>query len=159
TTLMCSCYGCDMRLFHTFPIDVAVRAEWMQKIQRDHFNPTKNTQVCSRHFKKTDFSVTVGGPQNCLKPHKIPSVFSLKRKAPDHLYALPSCPKAIKAKLDAALATVWKLQREKSNALARERRAKKNKHALLEELKEKNLINEELKEKLECYSGKKKEIH
>ncbi|XP_029949012.1 THAP domain-containing protein 2-like isoform X2 [Salarias fasciatus] len=50
---------------------------------------------------------------------------SLKRMAPDHLYALPSCPKAIKAKLDAALATVQKLQREKSNALARERRAKK----------------------------------
>ena len=80
---------------------------------------------------------------------------ALKRKAPpDHLYALPSCRKALKAKLDAALATVRKLRREKSNALARERRAKKNMHALLDELKERNLINEELKEKLECYSGK-----
>ncbi|KAM3605598.1 uncharacterized protein V6R79_001603 [Siganus canaliculatus] len=75
-----------------------------------------------------------------------------KRKATDHMYALPSCPKAVKAKLDAALKTVRKLQREKSNALARERRAKKNMHALLQELKDKNLINEELKDKLECYS-------
>ncbi|KAM3611492.1 uncharacterized protein V6R79_019465 [Siganus canaliculatus] len=77
---------------------------------------------------------------------------SRKKKAADHMYALPSCPKAVKAKLDAALKTVRKLQREKSNALARERRAKKNMHALLQELKDKNLINEELKDKLECYS-------
>ncbi|XP_070838347.1 THAP domain-containing protein 2-like [Chaetodon trifascialis] len=64
--------------------------------------------------------------------------------APDHQYAFPSSPKALKAKLDAAMATVRKLQREKSNALARVRRAKKNMKALLEELKAKNLINEEL---------------
>ncbi|XP_062422236.1 uncharacterized protein LOC119220563 isoform X1 [Pungitius pungitius] len=59
---------------------------------------------------------------------------------------------ALKAKLDAAMATVRKLWREKSNALARVRRAKKNMKALLEELKAKNLINEELYDKLECYS-------
>uniref|UniRef100_A0A672HT62 THAP-type domain-containing protein n=1 Tax=Salarias fasciatus TaxID=181472 RepID=A0A672HT62_SALFA len=74
---------------------------------------------------------------------------SRKREASDHLYALPSCPKALKAKLDAALKTVRKLQREKSNALARERRMRKNMNALLEELKDKNRINEELKDKLE----------
>ncbi|XP_070814251.1 THAP domain-containing protein 6-like [Chaetodon trifascialis] len=76
----------------------------------------------------------------------------IKRKAPDHQYAFPSSPKALKAKLDAAMATVRKLQREKSNALARVRRAKKNMKALLEELKAKNLINEELNDKLECCS-------
>lgn len=79
---------------------------------------------------------------------------SAKRLAPDHLYALPACPNAIKAKLKEALATVRRLQQEKSNALARERRAKKNMGALLEELRDKNLINEELKDKLDCYSGK-----
>ena len=27
--------------FHAFPVDAAVRAEWMQQIRRDDFNPTK----------------------------------------------------------------------------------------------------------------------
>ena len=81
-----------------------------------------------------------------------------KRQATDHLYALPASPKAIKAKLAEASARVRKLQREKSNAVRREKRAKNNMQALLEELKEKNLINEELKDKLECYSGKIKNI-
>ncbi|KAK0144600.1 DNA transposase THAP9 [Merluccius polli] len=75
-----------------------------------------------------------------------------KRQATDHLYGLPASPKAIKAKLSEASARVRILEREKSNALRREKRAKNNMQALLEELKEKNLINEELKDKLECYS-------
>ncbi|XP_031441463.1 THAP domain-containing protein 6-like [Clupea harengus] len=56
-----------------------------------------------------------------------------KRQATDHLYALPASPKAIKAKLEEASARVRKLQREKSNALRREKRAKNNMQALLEE--------------------------
>ncbi|XP_072574583.1 THAP domain-containing protein 6-like [Paramormyrops kingsleyae] len=81
-----------------------------------------------------------------------------KLQATEHLYALPASPKAIKAKLQQALVRQRKLQREKSNALRREKRAKNNMQALLEELKEKNLINEELKDRLECYSGKEKYI-
>lgn len=65
-----------------------------------------------------------------------------KLQATDHLYALPASPKAIKAKLEQASVRLRKLQREKSNGLRREKRAKKN------------LINEELKDRLECYSGK-----
>lgn len=84
---------------------------------------------------------------------------SRKRQATDHLYALPACPKAIKAKPEEASARVRKLQREKSNALRREKRSKMNMQALLEELKEKDLINEELKDNLECYSGKIKILH
>uniref|UniRef100_A0A671UBM4 THAP-type domain-containing protein n=1 Tax=Sparus aurata TaxID=8175 RepID=A0A671UBM4_SPAAU len=61
--------------FHAFPVDGAVRAEWMQKIRRDDFNPTKNTRVCSRHFKQTDFSVTVGGLRR-LKKGTVPVYFS-----------------------------------------------------------------------------------
>lgn len=79
---------------------------------------------------------------------------SLQLEASDHSYALPANPKVIKAKLSAASARVKKLHREKMNALARERRAKKNMQALLEELNDKNLLNEELKDKLESYSGK-----
>ncbi|KAM3868679.1 THAP domain-containing protein 6-like [Diretmus argenteus] len=70
-----------------------------------------------------------------------------KQQATDHLYTLPACLKALKAKRKEA--RVRKLQREKTNALGRGRRAKKIMRALLEELKEENLINEEL----ECYSG------
>ncbi|XP_045912061.1 THAP domain-containing protein 6-like [Micropterus dolomieu] len=77
---------------------------------------------------------------------------SRKRQATDHLYALPACPKAIKAKLEEASARVRKLKREKSNALRREKRAKMNMRVLLEELKERNLINEELRVNPECYS-------
>ena len=77
-----------------------------------------------------------------------------KRQATDHIYALPASPKAIKAKLAEVSARVRVLQLGKSNALRREKRAKNNMQALLEELKEKNLINEEMKDKLECYSGK-----
>lgn len=79
---------------------------------------------------------------------------SLPLEASDHSYALPANPKVIKAKLRAASARVKKLYREKMNALARARRAKNNMQALLEELNDKNIINEELKEKLQCYTGK-----
>ncbi|XP_053288458.1 THAP domain-containing protein 6 isoform X1 [Pleuronectes platessa] len=54
-------------------------------------------------------------------------------QATDHLYALPASPKAIKAKLEEASARLRKLQREKSNALRREKRAKNSMQALLEE--------------------------
>lgn len=46
------------------------------------------------------------------------------------------------------------LERKKRNSMLQERRAKKNVHVLLEDLREKNLTNEELKDRLECYSGK-----
>ncbi|XP_049929732.1 THAP domain-containing protein 6-like [Epinephelus moara] len=72
----------------------------------------------------------------------------------DHSYALPASPTALKARLSEALARVESLEREKRNSMIRERRAKKNVDALLEDLREKNLINEELKDRLEFYSGR-----
>uniref|UniRef100_A0A1A7WBI5 THAP domain containing 6 n=1 Tax=Iconisemion striatum TaxID=60296 RepID=A0A1A7WBI5_9TELE len=76
-----------------------------------------------------------------------------KQQATDHTYGFPSCPKSIKAKLDAASARVRKLEREKSNSIKRERRAKKCIQSLLKELEDKNLITEELNDNLERYSG------
>ncbi|XP_047428117.1 THAP domain-containing protein 6-like [Mugil cephalus] len=70
----------------------------------------------------------------------------------DHNYALPASPTALKARLGAALARVESLEREKRNGMIRERRARKNVHTLLEDLREKNLINEELKDRLKCFS-------
>lgn len=71
----------------------------------------------------------------------------------DHSYALPACPAALKARLGEALARVESLERRERNSMIRERRAKKNMHALLEGLKEQSLINEELRERLDFCSG------
>ncbi|XP_056621389.1 THAP domain-containing protein 6-like [Triplophysa dalaica] len=70
----------------------------------------------------------------------------------DHCYALPSSPAIIKARLHEALARVESLEREIRNMRSRERRAKNSVHELLEDLKQKNLINGELKDKLKVYS-------
>uniref|UniRef100_A0A9J7ZUA4 DNA transposase THAP9 n=1 Tax=Cyprinus carpio carpio TaxID=630221 RepID=A0A9J7ZUA4_CYPCA len=70
----------------------------------------------------------------------------------DHGYALPASPIALKTRLNEALARVERLEREKKNSMAREKRAKTTVKSLLGDLREKNLINEELKEKLEFYS-------
>ncbi|XP_038125269.1 THAP domain-containing protein 6-like [Cyprinodon tularosa] len=71
----------------------------------------------------------------------------------DHNYALPTSPSALKAKLSEALARVESLEREKRNANIRELRAKKNVDSVLEDLREKTLINENLQENLEYYSA------
>ncbi|KAM4544135.1 THAP domain-containing protein 6-like [Fundulus diaphanus] len=75
----------------------------------------------------------------------------------DHNYALPTSPTALKAKLSEALARVESLEREKRNAKIRELRAKKNMGSVLENLREKNLINENFQEKLEYYSEDSKD--
>ncbi|KAF3844580.1 hypothetical protein F7725_007743 [Dissostichus mawsoni] len=38
-----------------------VKAQWLIKVRRDNFSPTKNTRVCSRHFRPGDLLVTAGG--------------------------------------------------------------------------------------------------
>jgi len=53
---------------------------------------------------------------------------------------------------------VESLEREKRNVKDRERRAKSTVRDVLEDLKGKNLINEDLKERLNFYSGKKKQL-
>lgn len=51
---------------------------------------------------------------------------------------------------------VESLEKERRNAKDRERRAKNTVSGLLEDLREKQIINEELKEQLDIYSGKMK---
>lgn len=73
----------------------------------------------------------------------------------DHNYGLPASPTVVKRRLSDALASrVESLERKGRNSLIRERRAKKTVLALLEDLREKNLIHEEQKDKLDFYSGK-----
>lgn len=69
---------------------------------------------------------------------------------------MPASPTALKTRLNEALARVECLEREKKNAITREKRAKMTVKSVLGELREKNLINEELSEKLSFYSGKRK---
>ncbi|KAK0137651.1 DNA transposase THAP9 [Merluccius polli] len=70
----------------------------------------------------------------------------------DHPYALSNSPTRLKARHSEALDRVERLEREKQNAKARERRAKKTVKSLLEDLNNNNLINEELKERLDFHS-------
>lgn len=72
----------------------------------------------------------------------------------DHGYALPTFPFSLKTRLSEALARVESLERDKKNSMAREKRAKTTVRNLLGDLREKNVINEELKLKLDLYSGK-----
>uniref|UniRef100_A0A672GA86 THAP-type domain-containing protein n=1 Tax=Salarias fasciatus TaxID=181472 RepID=A0A672GA86_SALFA len=168
-------------MFLRFPQNTEKRRQWEHALRRDGFIASKNSKLCSEHFTREDFDRT--GQTVRLKAGVVPTVFKfpahLQRVCTvtcschsytfmnEHVQTTTRCREPLQSKLTFlsrhpkhnfafALATVRKLQREKSNALARERRAKKNMHALLEELKDKNLINEELEDKLECYSGKKK---
>ncbi|XP_059364611.1 THAP domain-containing protein 2-like [Carassius carassius] len=167
----CAAYGCTNArslqtrtrgiTFHKFPKCSERRRQWERALRREGFVANDRTLLCSEHFRNEDFDRT--GQTVRFKAGAVPSVFNF----PAHLQR-PVAPRstnasrksgenqpmdpeqdqpppdvALKAKLDAAMATVRKLWREKSNALARVRRAKKNMKALLEELKAKNLINEE----------------
>ncbi|KAM9824716.1 uncharacterized protein ACB057_000495 [Neosynchiropus ocellatus] len=108
----CAAYGCSNQrslqtrrrgiTFHKFPKSSESRRQWELAIRRDGFVPNDSNREPTERRK------------------------SCKRQATDHQYALPACPKALKAKLTAAFGAVRKLQREKSNALAKERRAKRN---------------------------------
>uniref|UniRef100_A0A8C7WRT9 THAP domain-containing protein 1 n=1 Tax=Oryzias sinensis TaxID=183150 RepID=A0A8C7WRT9_9TELE len=61
--------------FHSFPVDVSVRAEWMVRVRREDFTPSKMSHVCSRHFQKGDF-VNNPGKLRKLKKGAIPTLFS-----------------------------------------------------------------------------------
>ena len=40
---------------HKFPPDASVKSEWLRRINRKDFHPTKNSRVCSKHFVECDF--------------------------------------------------------------------------------------------------------
>uniref|UniRef100_A0A8C9XEW3 THAP-type domain-containing protein n=1 Tax=Sander lucioperca TaxID=283035 RepID=A0A8C9XEW3_SANLU len=133
-------------MFLRFPKTGKMRRQWELALRRDGFVVSDRTLLCSEHFKSEDFDRT--GQNVRLKDGVVPTIFNF----PAHL-------QRVCVSLTNNNSRLRKLQREKSNALRREKRAKMNMQALLEELKEKNLINEELKDNLECYSGKIKILH
>ncbi|XP_053288460.1 THAP domain-containing protein 2 isoform X2 [Pleuronectes platessa] len=152
----CAAYGCSHHrcletrtrgiTFHLFPKTGERRRMWEAALRRDCFAASDRTLLCSEHFRREDFDRT--GQTVRLKDGVVPTIFNfpahLQRtlatrsittssRADDNLPMDLMPDVAIKAKLEEASARLRKLQREKSNALRREKRAKNSMQALLEE--------------------------
>ncbi|XP_042560536.1 THAP domain-containing protein 2-like isoform X3 [Clupea harengus] len=66
------------KTFHRFPVNTAIRREWVVKIRRDvgqHFKIANNTRVCSDHFPDESFTKTLCGIRK-LKEGVVPSLFT-----------------------------------------------------------------------------------
>ncbi|XP_073712460.1 THAP domain-containing protein 6 isoform X1 [Misgurnus anguillicaudatus] len=70
----------------------------------------------------------------------------------DHIYAMPTAPAVLKARLHGAMTRLENLQREVRNLKDRERRNKKTIDDLQKDLKKKNIANRKLRNKLKGYS-------
>ena len=71
--------------FHTFPEEKKLFMKWIVAIRRDigkHFQVTKHTRVCSRHFKPSHYLPSLAGGKRTLKPTAVPSVFHWKKRSP-----------------------------------------------------------------------------
>ncbi|KAF3841512.1 hypothetical protein F7725_007374, partial [Dissostichus mawsoni] len=123
-----------------------MRKKWEVALRREGFTASESSVICSEHFKQDEFDRTGQiDSEMVLFPPSSASRFTSKD------YVLPASPTALKARLNEALARVESLERERKNAMAREKRAKTTVRSLLGDLREKNLINEELKERLDFY--------
>ena len=70
--------------YFKFPQEKHLFDEWIRAICRDvgrHFKVTENTRVCSRHFKDTDFEVSLTG-RRTLRDGAAPSRFEWKTTSP-----------------------------------------------------------------------------
>ena len=70
--------------FLKFPSDKISRDKWILAIRRDvgrYFSITKNTRVCSRHFKESDFERSLTR-KRILKATAVPSIFPWKESSP-----------------------------------------------------------------------------
>ena len=71
--------GCGIS-FHHFPVDNELIAKWVQAIfhhsgkSNPHWILTKNSVVCGKHFKETDYSISPS--RRILLPRSVPSVFT-----------------------------------------------------------------------------------
>ncbi|KAF3854338.1 hypothetical protein F7725_022393, partial [Dissostichus mawsoni] len=139
-----------------------MRKKWEVALRREGFTASESSVICSEHFKQDEFDRTGQiDSEMVLFPPSSASRFTSKettQKLQPHthnlslmIYVLPASPTALKARLNEALARVESLERERKNAMAREKRAKTTVRSLLGDLREKNLINEELKERLDFY--------
>uniref|UniRef100_A0A8C6P0E6 THAP-type domain-containing protein n=1 Tax=Nothobranchius furzeri TaxID=105023 RepID=A0A8C6P0E6_NOTFU len=165
----CAAYSCSNRrtveskargiTFHKFPRK-DMRKKWERALRRKDFTATNTTVLCSEHFKPEDFDRT--GQIVRLRDGVIPSIFSFPvkpqkvsaSKGYQHLEIQISYP-SIHPFSSVYPSRVTGTQ-EKKNAMAREKRARIALQRLLADLREKKLISDEFKERLEYYEGKTK---
>ena len=65
--------------FFTFPKDPNIRKQWLQKIRRDvgpNFSLTKDTKICSLHFREEEIKTGISGQKMELVKGTIPSRFA-----------------------------------------------------------------------------------
>lgn len=86
----CVAFGCtstpgrDEVAFHKFPQDRDIAAKWVAAIQREDFEPTNASVVCSKHFRDSDYTrspsltKSLGVPVKRARLNRgaVPSVFS-----------------------------------------------------------------------------------
>ncbi|KAL8603440.1 hypothetical protein ACOMHN_053107 [Nucella lapillus] len=82
----CCVYGCNIPQDHAFPRDPTLRKQWIQLVKREKtFEPTKNSIVCTSHFRKEDYcdgptyDGSVVRKRLWLKRDAVPTVFSWSR--------------------------------------------------------------------------------
>ena len=65
--------------FHQWPLkDETLMKQWIQKCRRDigkHFQVTRHTKICSRHFEESDFLTKPTAGKRMLKKGAVPSKF------------------------------------------------------------------------------------
>ncbi|KAH9371988.1 hypothetical protein HPB48_022018 [Haemaphysalis longicornis] len=92
----CSVFGCnstycrDEVVFHSFPREPKLAAQWVAAVKREHFKPTKASVLCSRHFRDNDYVRSPSFMRSLgllptksarLKSDAVRSIFSHKRGA------------------------------------------------------------------------------
>ncbi|XP_028437842.1 THAP domain-containing protein 6-like [Perca flavescens] len=148
----CRSFCWNSRKVFRFPKNKDVRKKWEVALRREGFTATCSLVLCCHHFKEGDFdrSGQIVRLRDCVIPSvfsfpvhlqrlekgratstsrraeeslSVASQDSQPQPNDDHGYALPSSPTALKTRLKEALARVESLEREKKNAMAREKRA------------------------------------
>uniref|UniRef100_A0A8C6P0D4 THAP-type domain-containing protein n=1 Tax=Nothobranchius furzeri TaxID=105023 RepID=A0A8C6P0D4_NOTFU len=171
--------------FHKFPRK-DMRKKWERALRRKDFTATNTTVLCSEHFKPEDFDRTgqivrlrdgvipsiFSFP---VKPQKVslyglhPTLHHSRSRNYCLQHGIPAFFNSVLVFSDSGsyfspriinnmLITVISesLEQEKKNAMAREKRARIALQRLLADLREKKLISDEFKERLEYYEGKTK---
>lgn len=88
----CVAYGCTNRSdkaecqqknisFHRFPLKDSNRLrQWLINLQRDNFEPSEHSVLCSEHFNAEDFEYyTPSNKRRVLKPDTVPNKFSFSK--------------------------------------------------------------------------------
>ncbi|XP_076246752.1 uncharacterized protein LOC143186836 isoform X2 [Calliopsis andreniformis] len=62
---------------YRFPKDLELKKQWIQAIQRDNFEPSSHTKVCSKHFANDCFVQNPWSSRRVLKPDAVPNVLNV----------------------------------------------------------------------------------